>query len=132
MMLKGDKIDEKECLLRRTWRMDKKYVNQLTGIPTSRAFAPRPKDEGKLSVNIKSLTNFADTIKDERRFRLFEVLTSLVYKLNLICTYDPILPENPAHAIITGFDPEDESIPGILARQAREVTVLYWNTGDKI
>ncbi|MCK9452739.1 MAG: hypothetical protein M0Q90_13685 [Bacteroidales bacterium] len=35
--------------------------------------------------------------------------------LNLQCVFDP-KDDNVAHALITGFDPEDESIPGILAR----------------
>lgn len=126
-MLKGDKVADGEYLLRRAYRRDKKYVHPTTGLPTSRAFAPRPKDEGKLSVDIKSLTNFTASINDEQRYLLFEIITSLVNKLNLKCTYDPLLPVNPAHAIITGFDPEDESIPGILARSAREVTAGTWN-----
>jgi hypothetical protein len=126
-MLKGDIVADGEHLLRRAYRKDKKYVHPTTGLPTSRAFAPSPKDEGKLSVDIKSLTNFTDSIKDEQRFRLFGLMVSVVYKLKLKCTYDPVLPENPAHAIITGFDPEDESIPGILARNAREVTSRTWN-----
>jgi hypothetical protein len=126
-MLKGDIVADGEYLLRRAYRRDKNYVHPITGLPTSRAFAPRPKDEGKLSVDIKSLTNFSISIDDEQRFRLFEIIASLVYKLKLKCIYDPLLPENPAHAIITGFDPEDESIPGILARSAREVTSRTWN-----
>jgi len=35
------------------------------------------------------------------------------------CLYDPIT-ENLAHTLISGFDPDDESVPGILARSSIE------------
>ena len=44
----------------------------------------------------------------------------LVYKLNLSCTYYP-LPDNSAHALVSGFGLDDESAPGIMARSAKEV-----------
>jgi len=120
-MKKGDLVSVNETLLRRVYKGDKRYIDKKTGRPTSRAFAPRPKDEGKLSVDIKSLTSFLEAIADERKFILFSVLAKIVYDLNLQCTYDPE-DNNPAHALITGFDPEDESIPGILARVSTKET----------
>ena len=114
-MNKGDLVSVEESLLRRVYRSDKRYVDKRTGRPTSRAFSPRPKDEGKLSVDIKSLTNYFEAIGDQHRFLLFSILSKIVYNLNLQCIYDPE-DDNPAHALITGFDPEDESVPGILVR----------------
>lgn len=114
-MDKGDHVSVEETLLRRVYRGDKRYIDKKTGRPTSRAFAPRPKDEGRLSVDIKSLTSFLFAVGDQHKYLLFSILSNLVYDLGLCCIYDP-LPDNSAHALITGFDPDDESIPGILAR----------------
>lgn len=119
-MIKGDKVSESEWLLRRGYRHDRKYTDRNTGLPNSRAFAPRPKDDGKLSVNIKSLSNYIESIVDEHKYRLFAFSASVVYKLELSCIYDP-LPDNTAHALVSGFDPDDESVPGIIARNAKEV-----------
>ena len=120
-MNKGDLVSVEETLLRRVYKSDKHYIDKRTGRPTSRAFAPRPKDEGRLSVDIKSLTSFFEAIGDERRFLLFSILSKIVYDLNLQCIYDPE-DYNLAHALITGFDPNDESIPGILARTSIKET----------
>ena len=46
-MKKGDSVSIEETLLRRVYRKDKRYRDPKTGKPSSRAFAPRPKDEGK-------------------------------------------------------------------------------------
>lgn len=119
-MIKGDSVDASALLLRRTFRTDRKYIDLKTGRPTSRAFAPRPKDNGRLSVNIKELTTYAASIQDIQKFKLFEIFASLVYECKLKCMFDP-LDDNPAHALITGFDSEDESLPGSLARNSREV-----------
>lgn len=121
-MRAGDKLDDKELLLRRVYRADKRYVDK-SGRPSSRAFAPRPKDDGKLSVDIRRLTTYPAAVQDEQKFRLFQFEAGGAHRLGLTCRYDPVpasgdLPENLAHAIVVGFDPEDESVPGILARQA--------------
>ncbi len=120
-MKKGDRVDKNENLLRRVYRSDKRYIDKRTGRPTSRAFAPRPKDNGKLSVEIERLTTRKKAILDPTRFVLFEFLAEIVYTLGLNCIYDPIEDTNPAHALITGFREDDESIPGILARKAKKV-----------
>lgn len=119
-MIKGDKVSDSEWLLRRVYRIDRKYTDRTTGLPNSRAFAPRPKDEGKLSVNVKSLSSYIESVVDESKYRLFTFSVSLVYKLNLSCTYYP-LPDNSAHALVSGFGSDDESAPGIMARSAKEV-----------
>lgn len=123
-MRKGDLVSDSETLLRRVYRKDRHYIDRRTGLPTSRAFAPRPKDNGKLSVEIKSMTSFQEAIVNAEKFRLFNVLAKLVYELGLSCIYDPI-DNNIAHALITGFDPEDESVPGILARSSTEATNTF-------
>lgn len=124
-MKKGDKVSSNECLLRRVYKSDRRYRHPVTGIPSSRAFAPRPKkDDGKLSVDIESLTTLEAAIIDSAKYVLYRIAVSLVFELGLDCIYDPILSEgkvNLAHALITGFDEEDESIPGILSRQASYV-----------
>ena len=121
-MNKGDQVDKNEMLLRRVYRTDKRYVDKRTGRPTSRAFAPRPKDEGKLSVDIERLTTYEKAILDVARFVLFAFSAGIVYDLNLNCIYDPV-ELNPAHAVVTGFPKNDESIPGILARQAQRINI---------
>lgn len=120
-MNKGDLIDEKEHLWRRVFKTDKRYIDKRTGRPTSRAFAPRPKDEGKLSVNIENLTTYEASIEDPERFVIFSFMAELAYSLGLKCIYDPIEKVNIAHALVTGFPLGDESIPGILARNAIKV-----------
>jgi len=117
-MQQSDQISVDETLLRRVYRSDKRYIDKKTGRPTSRAFAPSPKDKGQLSVDIKRLTNFYSAIHDQNRFLLFSILSKLVVDLGLSCIYEP-LEDNLAHALIVGFDPEDESVPGIFARASK-------------
>ena len=119
-MNKGDAIRPDEFLLRRVFRLDRRFIDLKTGRPTSRAFAPRPKDNGSLSVDLKIMTTPIKAIIDIERFRLFEFMAHSAYSLGLECKYDP-LDDNVAHTLITGFDPEDESVPGILARISKEV-----------
>ena len=118
-MQQGDQISADEILVRRIYRHDKRYIDKKTGRPTSRAFVPRPKDNGKLSVDIKRLTSFYCAIDDQTKYLLFSILSKLVYDLGLSCIYKP-LEGNLAHALIVGFDPEDESVPGILARASKK------------
>lgn len=120
-MKKGDRLDNNENLLRRVYRSDRRYIDKKTGCPTSRAFAPRPKDNGKLSVEIERLTTYEKAVIDSSRFVLFEFLVQIAYSLGLDCIYDPVDNKNMAHALITGFPLGDESIPGILARKTHKV-----------
>ena len=123
-MKKGDSLNGNENLLRRVYRSDRRYIDRKTGRPTSRAFAPRPKDNGKLSVDIERLTTYEKAVMDLKRFVLFGFLAELAYSLGLSCIYDPIDKENIAHALVTRFPVDDESIPGIIARRAQKVTML--------
>jgi hypothetical protein len=50
-MERGDLLEREELLYRRAFRLDKRYVDPHYFRPTSRAFAPRPKDEGKREGN---------------------------------------------------------------------------------
>ena len=122
---KGDKIKDDETLLRRVYRSDKRYIDKNTGRPTSRAFAPRPKDEGKLSVDIERLTSYEKAILDSKKFVLFSIISKTPHNLGLECIYDPLIGEksNIAHTLIVGFKNDDESIPGILSRKCKRVSV---------
>lgn len=121
-MIKGDTIPAEETLLRRVFAKDKRYIDPSTGKPTSRAFSPRPKDEQKLSVDVKSLSTYAISIQDSSKFSLYSIEASLVLKLGLQCIYDPIIDpigiSNMAHSLVIGIPEEDESISGILARNS--------------
>ena len=59
--------------------------------PSSRAFSPRPKDEGKLSVDIERLISLENAIADPAKFILYRVTVVLINFLGLECIYDPIL-----------------------------------------
>jgi hypothetical protein len=125
-MQKGDKISDSEYLLRRAFYKDKRYVH-ADGTLSPRAFAPRPKDEGKLSVDIESLVSDWDfAINDITKFRLYKIEAALPHSLGLTCNYDPLTIaadglENPAHGLIIDFPEEDESLPGILSKNAVKV-----------
>lgn len=129
IMIKGEEIKEVNAkFYRSVWRKDKRYIDRKTGLPTSRAFSPRPKDEGKLSVDIDSLITPEESVGDTLKFSLWEIENSLVYSIDLISVYDPLTEkfngrENPAHCLIMGFDEEDESKAGILARESRKVDI---------
>ena len=122
LMKAGDKLADEELLLRRVYRSDKRYLDP-NGRPSSRAFTPRPKDDGKLSVDVRRLTTYAAAVIDENKYRLFACEAAWAHRLGLDCLYDPLTEaehgyDNPAHAVVVGFPQDDESIPGILARQA--------------
>ncbi|MEM6263610.1 MAG: hypothetical protein AAGI38_13945 [Bacteroidota bacterium] len=123
-MKKGAPVGKDENLLRRVYKKDKRYRDPKTGRPTSRAFVPRPKDNGKLSVDIEKLTTPERAVLDPHKFLLYRFSCKIVYALGLTCTYDPIDTgqyTNHAYALITGFDKNDESVPAILARKAKQV-----------
>ena len=123
---KGDRVSDQEFLLRRVFFKDKRYIRPDFTL-SSRAFSPRPKDEGKLSVDIESLiTSLENAILDVSRFRLYRIPVALPHSIGLTCTYDPLLKptdieDNPAHSLISGFTEDDESMPRILARSATRV-----------
>ncbi|MET2985997.1 hypothetical protein [Aureibaculum conchae] len=123
----GDKIeDETENFYRRVYRKDKRYIDHRTGRPTSRAFTPRPKDDGKLSVDLASLTTPLKSIANSSRFCLWLINNKTILDLKLSAIYDPVKNndvDNPSHCIIIGFNEEDESVPGILSRTSTKVNI---------
>ena len=112
-------IKENSLLLRRYYTPFSKYMNE-DGTPTSRVFKPRTKDDGKLSVNLKSYTTYEKTIGEENRFFISEVSNAVVIEIKLTTEHDPLEDNsNEAHALISPFDEDDDIKPGQLARAAR-------------
>ena len=115
-----------EYLYRRSYsRPPLKFLNP-DGSATSRVFKLREKDENKLSVDVKSMTTFEKSIKDQTQFVLFEIYNSHVYEIGLKTFHDPS-PNgfNDAHAIIVGMKIEDDDIlPGLLARKSKRVSFI--------
>jgi hypothetical protein len=106
---------------------ERKYMNP-DGTATSRVFALREKDDGELSVDVKSLIEARVSVGDPDKFMLFEIANKDVLNLNLTTEHDPLpnaksTAHNPAHAVILGMDIEDEIMPGLLARKSKRVYI---------
>jgi predicted TPR repeat methyltransferase len=117
-------VKTKEWLYRRGYCTPvHRYMNP-DGSATSRVFKLRPKDEAKLSVDVKSLTTPKIAISDSSKYFLFEIYNEIVENLGLKTFHYP-LPDgtNDAHAIIVGMLYEDDIIPGLLARKSKRVIV---------
>lgn len=118
-----DKVSSQEWLYRRGYNSTplKKYMNP-DGSATSRVFKLKEKDNGELSVDIKSLTTPEKAVGDTNRFFLFELHNQEVEKLQLHTWHDP-LPDgfNDAHAVIIGMTMDDDIQPGLLARKSKRV-----------
>lgn len=100
---------------------EKKFMNP-DGTATSRVFKLREKDNGKLSVDVKSLTSAMIAIKNPNEYMLFEVLVFNIETLGLSSYYDP-KEDNAAHAYIFGMDLDDDITPGLLARKAKRIYI---------
>lgn len=92
------------------------------GSVSSRAFKLREKDQGELSVDVKSMTSPEIAIRDRTKFALVELINREVLELGLQTYYDPV-DSNHAHAVIIGMTMDDEIMPGSLARRARVVNI---------
>lgn len=116
-------VDINDSLYRRSYGPPGaiKFVNP-DGTPTSRSFKLRQQDEGRLSVDIKSLTTHEKSIVDASKYMLFEIKVESVLRLNLIAEADPI-ENNPAHACILGMDIEDDIMPKLLAINSIRVLI---------
>ena len=118
-----------ELFYRRVFRKVKRYIDKRTGRFTSRAFSPRPKDEGKLSVDLKRLTTVEKSLNSQpERFVLGTIINDNLISLNLKSIYDPTNLnddgfENIAHCVIQGIPEDDESIAGILARKSKKIEI---------
>jgi hypothetical protein len=121
-------VEQGQWLYRRGFASpEKKYMNP-DGTATSRVFKLRPKDNGALSVDVKSLTTPEQSIGDPKAYMLFEINNDTVTELDLQTFYDPCNVEthgfeNPAHALIEGMDIENEITPGLLARKSRRIWI---------
>lgn len=115
-------VSPSEWLYRRSWP-GKQYMNP-DGTATSRVFKLREKDNGELSVDVKSLTTAVASVTDPEKFNLFEVPNKVVEENELKTFHDP-LPDgaNNAHAVIIGLTIEDDIKPGILARNCNRVNI---------
>jgi hypothetical protein len=116
-------VADNETLYRSIYRTPwHKYVDP-DGRPTSRNFKLRPKDNGKLSVDVASLTTPEQSVRDLDKFALASVANADVRAIGLAGFYDPCTVEkhgfdNPAHAYIWGMADEDDILPALLAQHA--------------
>ena len=118
--MKEQNVSLEDSLYRRIYRTPwHKYVNP-DNTPTSRNFVLRPKDNGKLSVDVVSLTTKELAVKDISQFALVEVSVKDVKSIDLEAIYDP-LEDNIAHAAICGLEEDDDIKPAILAKKAKIV-----------
>jgi hypothetical protein len=119
-------VHEDEWLYRRSWLPERKFLNP-DGSATSRVFKLKEKDNGELSVDVKSMTTANIAVLDKGNFFLFEILNKsvMLIKSPQLTTYlDPLLNGvNNAHAVITGMSLEDEIAPGILAKASKKVLI---------
>lgn len=116
-------VSEEENLYRSIYRSPwHKYVDP-DGRPTSRNFKLRSKDEGKLSVDVASLTTPEQSVRDLSKFALASLANAGVKAIGLETFHDPCTVtkhgfDNPAHAYIWGMDEEDDIKPALLAQEA--------------
>lgn len=125
---RGDLITEpNEVFFRRVFWKDRRYIDKKIGKFTSRSFTPRPKDDGKLSVDLKRLTTVEKSLNYQpERFILGTIINEDVLSLGLKFIYDPTNVkddgfDNIAHCVIKGIPEDDESIAGILARKFEKI-----------
>jgi hypothetical protein len=119
-------VDRDECLYRRSWLPERKYMNP-DGTATSRVFKLRESDKGELSVDVKSMTSPEACVKDDKKFFLFEISNQAVLQISfqkLNTLHDPLGDgSNDAHAVIVGMNLEDDVTPGILARSSMRIFI---------
>lgn len=119
-------VAPEEWLFRRGYATPEKNYLNPDGSATSRVYKLREKDNGELSVDIKSMTTPLQAVSDASRFMLFEIANNDVLEVGLSTYHDPLTPDvngvdNPAHAVIIGLSMNDDVLPGILARKSRRV-----------
>ncbi len=125
-MIKGEKVLSERNPYRRVFGPpDKRFLNPA-GSATSRAFVLKPKDEGKLSVDVREMTTPEMAVIDKMRFVLFEISVRKVENLSLAVIHDPLTLEmdnieNPSHALILGLQEDDEITPSLLAKLSNRV-----------
>lgn len=124
--MQGSLVSTEDALYRRAFGPpDRRFLNP-DGSATSRVFKLRSKDNGQLSVDVKSLTTPEKAVIDPTKFVLFEIDVKQVADLGLSSIHDPLTIQedgidNPAHAAIIGLEEEDDILPGLLARKSSRV-----------
>jgi hypothetical protein len=93
------KIKDDDILLRRFEYLNPNHIKD-DGTITSLVFKLKKTEDG-LSVNIKKLTNYENSIIDNKRFRLCSLIVKIPRDYGLDCVHNPI-DDNYAHALITG------------------------------
>ena len=122
---KGDRISTDEDLYRRGYNSPQKKCLNPDGSTTSRVCKLRPKDEGKLSVDLVKLTTKETAILDATKYNLFLINNSVVESIELFTVYAPLdEPDVVSHCLILGLDPEDDTKPAFLAKKAVKVYPL--------
>ena len=126
--MKGTKVLSVNHLYRRGFGPpDKRFLNP-DGTATSRLFKLRPKDKGRLSVDVKEMTTVEKAIGNPGNFVLFEIPVCEVEALDLETIHDPLTAEehgieNNAHALILGVHEDDDIKPGLLARASKRILI---------
>ncbi len=113
-------VSEEEWLYRRSWP-DKRYLNP-DGTAHSRVFKLREKDEGELSVDVKSMITAEESVSDPNKFFLYEIDNDYVISIDLSTLHSPLEEGlNDAHAVIVGMDILDDVKPRQLADRSRRI-----------
>jgi hypothetical protein len=121
-MNRGDVIDSQELLYRRGFNSpEKKYLNP-DGTATSRVFKLREKDEGRLSVDLASLTTPAIAVFDSNSYNLFQINNTTVEEIELITIYDAdFAAQKNSHCLIIGMQLGDDIKPAYLAKKSTKI-----------
>ena len=114
-----------EWLYRRGYSNPVKNYMNPDGTATSRVFKLREKDDGELSVDVKSMTTAAKSVGDHSKYFLFEISNQAVLDIDDLMAFHHPLPDgvNDSHAVIIGMSLEDEIKPGLLARNSKRVYI---------
>ncbi len=107
-------ILDEDFLLRRIPKDNPNYVKP-DGTISSYSFKPRGKAVNEISVNIKHLTNYKDSIIDESKFILVQLLAGIPRENGLICVHSPEA-SNYSHASVAGNF--TNSVSRVLARSS--------------
>lgn len=124
-MVKGDILIDPEIVLIRRAHLPMKAYSNPDGTATSRVFTPRPKDKGALSVNIKELTTYEQSIENPERYFLFQLLNRAPIFCLKTTKYDPNDDgTNNAHSVIEIIDEYDNVTPAYLAKASIKCSAL--------
>jgi hypothetical protein len=123
MLKPGQEVPLEDWLYRRSYCDPlKRYLNP-DGTAHSRVFKVREKDQGRLSVDIRSMSSIDKSIRDATTYILFELPNVAVREIPpLESIYAPSANgSNDAHALILPLAIEDEVTPLLLANKSQLV-----------